>query len=65
MVVVTVKVVATLMLPEVPLMAAFELSVAVMVWLPLVFSVAENVPTPRVNVELMGRIAWASVVLVK
>jgi hypothetical protein len=41
----------------VPTIEAVTVSVAVMVWAPEVFSVAEKVPTPFVNVELWGNTA--------
>jgi hypothetical protein len=46
--------------PEVPLIEFETLSVAVMVWLPEVFSVAEKDPVPFVSFELAGNIALAS-----
>ncbi len=45
----------------VPVMEAVTVSVAAMVWLPTVFSVAEKVPAPFVSVELAGSTAWLSV----
>jgi hypothetical protein len=48
------------MAKEVPVMEAVTASVAMMVWLPEVFSVAEKVPAPFMSVELAGRIALAS-----
>ena len=43
-----------------PVIELFAVSVAVTVWLPAVFSVTLNEPTPFVNVELAGRTAAAS-----
>ncbi len=42
---------------ELPVMEAVTESVAVMVWLPAVFSVAEKVAVPFVSVELAGSTA--------
>ena len=39
-------------------MLLVAVSVAVTVWLPAVFSVTLNVPTPLVNVLLAGKVAW-------
>jgi hypothetical protein len=39
---------------------AVTVSVAVMVWLPTVRSVAEKVPVPFVSFELEGSMAWRS-----
>ena len=39
------------------------MSVAVIVWLPAVLSVALKVPVPLVSVELAGRAAWPSVLV--
>ena len=52
-----------LMTFEVPVIEALTVSVAVMVWLPTVFNVAEKVPVPLVSVELAGSAAWASVLV--
>ena len=49
--------VLTLIAFEVPVVVAVTVSVALMVWLPAVFSVAENVPDPLVNVEFAGKVA--------
>jgi hypothetical protein len=49
--------------PEGPAIDGAAVSVAVMVWLPAVLSVAENVPAPLVNVELAGSEAAASVLV--
>ena len=46
--------------PLVPLMELVTVSVAVMVRLPAVFSVAENVPAPLVSVLSAGSTACAS-----
>src|SRR5262249_21677981 len=43
--------------PDVPLIDGVTVSVALRVWLPAVFSEAENVPAPLVKVELPGNIA--------
>ena len=47
----------TLIEPEVPVIEAVIVSVAVMVWLPALFSVAEKVPIPFVSIELAGSTA--------
>ena len=49
----------TVMAFEVPVIS-FALSVALIVWLPTVFSVAANVPVPFVNVLFVGNTASAS-----
>ena len=48
---------------DVPVIEEVTVSVAVMVWLPAVFSVAENVPTPLVKVESAGNTAAPSVLV--
>jgi hypothetical protein len=48
---------------EVPEIVAVAVSVAVMVWPPRVFSVAEKVPVPFASVELAGSTAWPSVLV--
>jgi hypothetical protein len=48
---------------DVPVIEATAASVALMVWLPLVFSVTENVPIPFVNGEFAGRMACASLLV--
>ena len=48
---------------EVPVIETVIVSVAVIVWLPTVFSVAEKVPVPFVSVELAGSTAWPSVLV--
>lgn len=53
----------TVIVPEAPAMELVTVSVAVMVWLPTVFSVAGNVPTPLVKVLLAGSAANPSVLL--
>ena len=58
--VVVVFALTTLMRPLVPLIAALLVSVAVMVWLPMVFKVALKEPTPLVSVLLAGRTAAPS-----
>jgi len=52
----------TTMVPEFPV-RLLGVSVAVMVWLPAVCRVAENVPTPLVNVELAGSVAEPSLLV--
>ena len=47
---------ATLIWPLMPVMDELTVSVAVMVWLPTVANVAENVSVPEVRVELAGRV---------
>ena len=46
---------------EVPLIEAVIVSVAVMVWVPVVCNVVEKVPIPSVSVEFAGSVAFASV----
>ena len=41
----------------------FEVSVAVSVWLPVVFNVTLNVPVPPLRFELAGRTAAGSLLL--
>ena len=53
----------TLTAPVVRVIAAFTVSVAVIVWLPAAFSVTLNVPTPLVNVLFVGRTAAASLLV--
>jgi hypothetical protein len=48
---------------EVPVIETVTVSVAVIVWLPTVFSVAEKVPVPLASVELAGSTAWPSVLV--
>ena len=43
--------------------AGITVSVAVIVWLPAVFSVALNVPVPLVSVLVAGRRAWPSLLV--
>jgi hypothetical protein len=45
---------------EVPVIDAVTVSVAVIVWLPVVFRVAEKDPAPFARVELGGSRAWPS-----
>ena len=63
----TVKCVAaaglTVIVFEVPVIEPVTVSVAVMVRAPAVLSVAENVPTPFVNVESAGNVAAPSVLV--
>jgi hypothetical protein len=47
----------------VPVIELFEMSVALMVWLPAVFKVAENVPVPFVSTASAGSEAAASVLV--
>ena len=49
--------------PQVPVIEAVAVSVAVMVWLPQVLKVAENVPMPLVRVEFAGSVAAESVLV--
>ena len=51
----------TLIWPLVPVIDEVTVSVAVMVWLPAVTSVAENVSAPEFRVELDGRVGDPSV----
>ncbi len=51
------------MLLEVPVIWPFTVSVAVMVRLPAVFRVAENVFVPLVSVEFAGSVAAESVLV--
>ena len=44
-------------------MEAVTVSLAVIVWLPAVFSVAGKLPVPLVSVEFAGRTAWLSVLV--
>jgi predicted RNA-binding protein with TRAM domain len=53
----------TVIVPDVPVMEDVTVSVAVIVRFPAVFSVAENVPTPFVNVESAGKVAEPSVLV--
>lgn len=56
-------VLVTVIVLEVPVMELVTVSVAVMVWLPAVFSVELNVPTPLVKVLLAGNMAAPSVLV--
>ena len=47
----------------VPVIELVAVSVAVIVWLPAVFSVALKVPVPLVSVLLAGRTAWPSLLV--
>jgi len=47
----------------VPVIEAVTVSVAVMVWLPPVFSVAEKVAVPFVSAEFAGSTAWPSLLV--
>ena len=51
------------MAPEVPLIDAVTVSVAVIVRLPVVLKVAEKVPTPFVSAALAGNVAAVSLLL--
>jgi hypothetical protein len=53
----------TCTLPLVPSIAAFPVSIAVIVWLPAILKVALNVPVPLVNVLSAGRMAFPSLVV--
>src|SRR5436190_1601998 len=53
----------TLIALLVPVIEALAVSVPVIVWLPAVFRVALNVPTPLVSVLLPGRVACPSVLV--
>jgi hypothetical protein len=53
----------TLIELEVPVIEAVIVSVAVMVWLPVVFGVTEKVPVPFVSVELAGSTACPSLLV--
>ena len=46
-----------------PVIELVAVSVAVIVWLPAVFSVTLKVPVPLVNVALAGRIAALSLLV--
>ena len=46
-----------------PVIDAVTVSVAVRVWLPAVFSVAENAPVPLLSVESAGNVAAPSELL--
>ena len=54
---------ATLIVFDVPVIEEFAVSVAVMVWLPAVRSVAENVPVPFDRVEFAGNVAAPSLLV--
>jgi hypothetical protein len=54
---------ATVIVPEVPVIAAVTVSVAVIVCPPAVCSVTENVPTPFVSVEFAGSTACVSLLV--
>jgi hypothetical protein len=64
---VTLKCVAvpvlTTIAPEVPVIDEVTVSVAVMVWLPAVFSVAVNVLVPLVSVLFAGSVAAPSLLV--
>ena len=53
----------TAMLLLVPVMPGLTVSVAVIVWLPAVLSVALKLPVPLVNVLLAGKVAWPSLLV--
>ena len=53
----------TAIVPEVPVIDPLTVSVAVMVRLPAVLKVAENVPEPLLSVELAGSTAAPSVLV--
>ena len=48
---------------EVPVIDAVPVSVAVMAWLPTVFSVAEKFPVPFIRDPFAGSDAWGSVLV--
>jgi hypothetical protein len=48
---------------DIPVIEAVTVSVAVIVWLPTVFSVAEKLPIPFVSIEFADRTAWLSVLV--
>lgn len=48
---------------DVPVIDAVPVSVAVMVWLPTVFSVAEKLPVPFIRDPFAGSDAWESVLV--
>ena len=50
----------TVTVPEMPLIVAVTVSVAVMVWLPALFRVAGKVPVPLVRAALAGSTAAVS-----
>src|SRR5208282_5725647 len=58
-----VQVAKTVIAFEVPVIEAVTVSLAVMVWLPRVFSVAKRFPTPFVSFELAGSTARVSVLV--
>ena len=60
---VTLAVGLTEILFELPVIEAVTESVAVMVWPPIVLSVAEKVAVPFDSVELDGSTAWPSVLV--
>ena len=53
----------TVIVPDVPVIEEVTVSVAVIVWVPAVFSVTENVPAPLVSVELAGNVATPSLLV--
>ena len=53
----------TAIVPEVPVIVEVTVSVAVIVWLPAVLSVAEKVPVPLVSAEFAGGTAEPSVLV--
>ena len=53
----------TVMVPDVPLIVAVTVSVAVTVWLPAVFRVTWNTPVPLESVEFAGNTAAPSVLV--
>jgi hypothetical protein len=53
----------TVIVPELPLIDAVTVSVAVTVCPPAVFSVTENVPTPFVSFESAGSAAFPSLLV--
>jgi hypothetical protein len=59
----TAATVVTLMAPDVPVIDAVTVSVAAIVWLPKVLSVAVKLPTPSVSVEFTGNTAPSSLLV--
>lgn len=53
----------TVTVPDVPVIDAVTVSVAVIVCAPAVFNVTENMPTPLVSVEFAGNTAAPSLLV--
>jgi hypothetical protein len=62
-VIVSTSIALTLIEFEVPVIEGVSVSVALMVWLPAVFSVAEKFAVPFASAELAGSAAWPSVLV--